>query len=442
MAGAMFVWLAPLMVRLTQPDSPIPMTTEDTSWLSAIIEISEGLATIPAGLLADRWGRKPVMLSAGPLVLLSWAIVLTTRSVPALHLVRLIQGLALAVVIAIVPIYLAEIAEPKLRGQICGNFQVFWYIGLLYSYATGPYLDYNTYVWLACCPPALFLACFLFVPESPYYLLMVREEEKAFETLSWLRAGRDIQKEFTEMKASVAEEMSNKGSWKDLIATKKDRRAFIIVQIVSTIKFMSGMSSIVLYATQTFAASSKITLTSDQMTIILAIILIITTLGANFLSDSIGRRPLLIISTIGATIFHSIVAVYYFLDEKTNIDVSSYMWIAYTSLLGFCIITNVGLGPLSMTIQAEYFPSHTRGIGGGITGLVASVVIFVSIKQYQFMVDNFGVYMNYVTFAVISLVGTVVFMIIIRETAGKSLGQIQKTFTSDVGEEINVNTIS
>lgn len=55
MAGAMFVWLAPLMVRLTQPDSPIPMTTEDTSWLSAIIEISEGLATIPAGLLADRY---------------------------------------------------------------------------------------------------------------------------------------------------------------------------------------------------------------------------------------------------------------------------------------------------------------------------------------------------------------------------------------------------
>ncbi|KAK9500632.1 hypothetical protein O3M35_001862 [Rhynocoris fuscipes] len=441
MSGAMFVWMAPLMVRFTSEDSPIPMTTTDTSWLSAVIEISEGLATIPAGLLADRWGRKPVLLASGPLLLISWIIVMFTRSVIALYFVRLIQGLIMAIAFVVAPVYLAEIAEPKLRGQFCGNFQVFWYIGLLWAYITGPYLEYQTYIYVCCIPAILFLISYSMIPESPYYLLMIKKEDKARKALSWLRAGEDIDKEFAEIKESVDEDMKNKGRWKDLFATKKDRRAFIIVQIVCVIKFLSGMSSIVLYATQTFASSSQLSITSDEMTIILAVILIVTTLGALFLADHVGRRPLLIISTVGATVFHIIVAIYFYLDKKTEIDVSSYMWIAYTSLLGFCIITNVGLGPLSMTIQAEYFPSNTRAKGGGLTGVICSIFIFLAVRQYQAVDDYCGVYMNYVIFAVISLVGAIVCTAVISETAGQSLGQIQKSFTAATikAEENNIN---
>ncbi|KAK9500630.1 hypothetical protein O3M35_001862 [Rhynocoris fuscipes] len=375
------------------------------------------------------------MLASGPITLLSWMIALTTRSVTALYIVRLIQGIALAVPFTVTPIYLVEIAEPKLRGQICSYFQVFWYIGTLFSYSTGPYLSYQTYLWVSCSQSILFIICYSFVPESPYYLLMINNDQKAYKALSWLRCDDNVEKEFYEIKQSVNEDMKNRGSWKDLFATRKDRIAFIIVQIVCLVRYMNGLSAIVIYATQTFSQSSGTNLTSDEMSIVIAIVLIITTFCSSFIADCIGRRPLLIFSTIGATIFTAIVSIYYYIDGQTAIDVSSYMWIAYVSLMTFMVINNIGLGPLMFSIQAEYFPSHTRAKGGGITGITAALASFLSIKQYQAVEDYFGVYMNYAIFAAISLAGAIIFSIALRETAGKSLGQIQKSFKENVDED-------
>uniref|UniRef100_T1HPR3 MFS domain-containing protein n=1 Tax=Rhodnius prolixus TaxID=13249 RepID=T1HPR3_RHOPR len=379
-----------------------------------------------------RYGRKTVMLASGPLSLLSWMIAITTRSLISLYIIRIIQGLTVGITFTVVPIYLAEITEPKLRGQLGTYFQIFWYVGLVHSYATGPYFDYQTYLYLACIQPVLFFVCFICIPETPYYLLMAKKEEEAFKALSWLRANKDVAIEFAEIKESVEEEMKNNGSWKDLVATKKDRMALLIVQVACVVKYMSGMAALVLYATQTFSESSRLNLTSDQMTLMIPLILIVTTWLTSLMADTVGRRPLMIVSSIGSVVCHTIVAVYYYLDKETDIDVSSYMWITYASLISFCVITNVGVGPLLMTIQAEYFPSHTRAKGGIITGIVGGLASFVNIRQYQFVEDYFGLYMNYVIFALICLAGTILFSAILHETAGKSLGEIQRNLSDTI----------
>ncbi|XP_073976932.1 facilitated trehalose transporter Tret1-like isoform X4 [Rhodnius prolixus] len=383
---------------------------------------------------ASRCGRKLVMLACGPIILSSWILALTTKSISALYAVRIIQGIAMAIPYAVTPMYIAEIAEPCLRGQLGSYFQVFFYIGVLYSYATGPYFEYQIYLYLECLPVILFIIVYSFMPESPYYLLMKEKEEEAYKALSWLRADEDVLQEFNDIKENVAEDMRNRGTWKALIATKKDRMALFIVEIVCLVRYTNGISTISLYITQTLTQGGAWVLNSDQMAIVLTTILIIVTTGASFAADTVGRRPLLLISTIGATLFHSVVAVYYYLHERTNVDVSAYMWISFIALLGFCVVANIGLGPLMSIMQAEYFPSHTRAKGAGITGVVTGVSCFVSIKTYQVVDDYFGIYMNYVIFALISLTGAIFFWAVVHETAGKSLGQVQKTLLSTSSE--------
>ncbi|KAF6202407.1 hypothetical protein GE061_004806 [Apolygus lucorum] len=430
-----FAWMEPLMSRFIGPDSEIPnLTTDDTSWLVASIEIGEVVATIPAGLLADRFGRKPLILSTGPMSLVGWILILTTRNLVVLYVVRVIQGLVLAISFTVVPMYIAEIADPRIRGELSGHFKTLWYLGILYVYIIGPLFSYQTYIYLCTGLPIVFIVLYSFMPESPYYFCMRCKHDKAETALKWLRATEDVDKEFKSISSSVEGEMKNKGSWRDLIATKADRKAFFIVQLVCCIKYLNGMPAVVAYATETFKTGSAEN--AHTLTIALGVVLCLSCFGSAFISDSVGRRPLLLISIAGSIFFNVLIATYYFLVEKTSIDVSDYYWIMFISLGGFCFSANVGLGPLLQTMQAEYFPSNTRGLGGGITEMTASVTTFINLKAYQMLTDYFGIYMNYVTFSFFGIVGFILLYLTCPETAGRSLGEIQTDLAKDANEVI------
>ncbi|XP_073976946.1 facilitated trehalose transporter Tret1-like [Rhodnius prolixus] len=424
--GAAFVWMTPLMLTLTGPESPVPMTSSDSSWLASIIELGAMFATIPTGLLADRFGRKSVLLFAGPLVLTSWILTLATRSIEVLYIVRICQGFSLCTAYVLVPIYIAEISEPRIRGLLSGQFQTFFYLGTLYAYSTGPYLNYNTYILSLAVVPVLFMVTFAMMPESPYYLLMSGQTERARHSLCWLRCSCDVDKEFNMIKANVQEDMSMKADWRDLIATKTDRKALLIVLLVSAIKYMSGKAAISMYITQTLAEDAEGMLAYNTITIIQAVMLTITSFVAAFLSDVIGRKPLLIGSSFAAGIFNAIIALYFYLENQTTVDVSSYSWVLTGSLICFCIVGDLGLGTLAHTIQAEYFASRTRSIGGAFTQLVSSMLGFISIKMYQVVEDDVGVYFNYFIFSCILIAGSIFFSFVFLETSGRDLTQIQR----------------
>ncbi|XP_014277108.1 facilitated trehalose transporter Tret1 [Halyomorpha halys] len=427
MMATSFNWMEPLMHYFISPDSEIPMSSTDTSWLLSFVELGEVLVTVPAGMLADRFGRKTLLLTTGPLCLLSWLLVLTTRNIIVLYVVRWIQGAGVGIVYTIAPMYIAEISEPRIRGELSGHFQTLWYVGILYSFIAGHYLSYQNYAYACAAIPILFTACFYLMPESPYYDLMVERPKEAKTSLTWLRATKHVDEEFQSIQKSVEEDMKSKGGWRDLFATKKDTKSFFIVQIICFIKYLNGITAILAYATQTFSEASNGFLEDHELTIGLGVLLIVTTFGAAFISDSVGRRPLIIYSTLASVVCNIISGTYYFLNQQ-GYDVSAYSWVPFVSVTAFCTISNIGLGPLMQTIQAEYFPSHTRGIGSGITEISASVSAFINLKQYQPVVDIAGVYMNFWIFALCGFLGTVFMYYVLPETAGKSLGQIQQDF--------------
>ena len=74
-------------------------------------------------------------------------------------------------------------------------------MGLLFSYALGPYVSY-TVLWIACASlPVAFFVSFIFMPESPYFLLRKGCREDAIKSLARLRGKSEagVQKEADEM---------------------------------------------------------------------------------------------------------------------------------------------------------------------------------------------------------------------------------------------------
>ncbi|KAK9496813.1 hypothetical protein O3M35_012966 [Rhynocoris fuscipes] len=340
-----------------------------------------------------RFGRKTLCLLTAPLGALSWLLVIFTRNLAAMFVARIIQGINLGVIFTAVPTYIAEISSPNVRGAFGGHTVVFIYIGFLYSYCTSYNVSYELYIYLQSILPVLFFVTFIFMPESPYYYYMKKKNDKADKALKWLRGNGDVTEEALEIQKAVEEDMKRKGSkWKDLVATESDRRILFIVQMVNVAAYMTGVQSLSMFATETFANVPLIWISAKDVTIAMGLILCISAFLASFVADTVGRRKLLIVSSAGITVSNLVISVYYFLSEKTSVNVSDLSWIMYLGLVGLCVFTNIGVGELVHTIQAEFFPSHTRS-------------------------------------AVISLITLALIIIYVTESAGKTMAELNKELT-------------
>ncbi|CAH1397356.1 unnamed protein product [Nezara viridula] len=364
-------------------------------------------------------------MSVGPLCLAGWILVLFSKSLYSLILVRILHGLALGVVYTVTPIYTAEIAESRIRGRLVGMYQVIGSLGTIYSFSLGPYLEYDTFVF-ACLPlPIIFTIIWMFVPETPYYLLMTERVDKARKVLMYFRDG-DVEEELEDMQKAVMEEMPKKKSWEILFSDKKEKKAFVIVQIVTITKFLTGIASIKSYTLEMFSRSGSC-LPPEVMSILLASLLTVISFIAAFLSDWVGRKPLLLLSCFGCFVAHFLSGGYYYIHEKTAIDASNYIYILYIGLAMYCIFIEIGLGPLLQILQSEMFGTTTRGIAAGITEGLASLISLVTIKFYAPVNERYGAHVNFFFYSLVGLIGGVLLSFLMYETARKTIGQMETT---------------
>lgn len=292
-------------------------------------------------------------------------------------------------------------------------------------------MSYQAFAYANLAVAVFFVLTFVWMPESPYFLLMKDREAEAAKALAWLY-GEDsvagIQEELKVVRDSVEEDMQSQGGWWDLFKTPSERRALLIVQAALIAKYMSGYLGIVSYATKTFTAKGDSMLTGDEWAILMGFILFLPMFVGAALVEWCGRRPLLMISTIGCTICDLCAVVYYYLELETDIYISKYSWIAFVCIAGYCILFSIGLGPLVCVLKAEFFPANTRGKASAFSNLTETVACFVCIKMYQVLSDGIGMYMNFLMFAFFCLVGSILIYIYVPETTGMSFSEIQKQF--------------
>lgn len=416
-AGCSYGWVTPLLASFHDPHGALPMSHQQSSWVVALIEFGNLFTSIPAGLLVDRWGRKSLLISTAPLFIISWLLVIFTRSVLVLYLVRTIQGLAMGVIFTVLPIYLAEISSPHIRGALTTFFEGMWYLGFLFQYVSGPYMSYSSYNLLTLSVPVVFLLTFIWIPESPHFFLLNDQEDNAVSSLSWLRATDDVHDELHSIKESLEEEYT-------VGRTSADLKALLIVEIVILTKFMSGISAVLAYASDMFASSGDSYMSADHYTIIMGLVFLLTTVLAGSLVDKVGRRPLLLFSCVGCGLTELFAGLFCLLETRS--PGPGYSWLFLASVMGYCVIFSLGLGPVANTYKGEIFPSASKGWGSGLTTMTDTISCFLCLKMYQVVADSFGVFLNFWIFSAFSFFGAIVIYYIVPETKGKTFSEIQK----------------
>nr|XP_020450679.1 solute carrier family 2, facilitated glucose transporter member 8 isoform X1 [Monopterus albus] len=447
--GFVLGYSSPAIPELARNADPrLRLDKDQASWFGSIVTVGAAAGGLLGGWMVEKIGRKlSLMLCSLPFVV-GFIIIIAAQNVWMLYVGRAITGLASGVTSLVVPLYISEMAHERIRGMLGSCVQLMVVLGIMGVYLAGLFLDWR---WLAICssiPPTLLVACMCFMPETPRFLLLQGKRQEAKEALRFLRGeGAPVEWECSRIEDAYAEQSSS-FQMSDL----KDPGVYkplVIGIMLMVFQQMSGINAIMFYAETIFeqAHFKK----SDLASVIVGLIQVVFTAVAALIMDKAGRKVLLTISGAAMAMSATAFGVYFHLTPKppstTSLSLlmqnvqsqagegasADLAWLALTSMAIFISGFALGWGPIPWLVMSEIFPVKVRGFGTALCVLTNWSMAFVITKTFQNMMDALTSAGTFWLFASMCTLSVIFTLVLIPETKGKTLEQIEATFRGTSG---------
>ncbi|XP_017475702.1 PREDICTED: facilitated trehalose transporter Tret1 isoform X2 [Rhagoletis zephyria] len=297
--------------------SDIVLNRDEISWFSSINLICVPLGCLFSGLLTQPIGKRRAMQLVNLPILASWLLFHFSTRTEHLYAALCLSGLGGGLMEAPVLTYVAEITEPKYRGILSALGSTCVITGVFIQFILGSLLDWRTIAALSSAFPIICIIALCFVPESPTWLIREHRFREAVKSLQWLRGWVPeymIEAEFNRLyeelitQPALEEAVENHGDKPSKCASRFRmfrKRSFLAPFLLVTFTFFtghfSGKTSLQTYAVQIFH-TLKAPINKYHATILLGVAEMIATIMCVFLIHFTGKRPLVMISTLGVGI--------------------------------------------------------------------------------------------------------------------------------------------
>ena len=375
-----------------------------------------------AGKLADSLGRRKVLIIAA--IIFAVGSIATAMAPNDLLLIlgRIIVGLAIGAASFTAPMYISEVSPARIRGELVSLNQLAVTVGIVISYIAGYFLskvgDWRTMLALAAIPSAVLGIGMFFMPQSPRWLLTHAQVDKAQAVLKRIRRTNNVDDEIKGIEDSVGKQS---GGFKELLQPFI-RPALIVGIGLAVFQQVTGINTVIYYAPTIFQfAGFKSASSAILATLGVGIVNVFMTVVAMQLLDKIGRRPLLLIGLSGMAGSLGILGFAFHLPNMP----SAMGWIAAVSLMLYVGAFAIGMGPVFWLIIAEIYPLKVRGIAMSVATVFnwgANLVVGITFLSLIRILGRPGTFWLY---AVLSVVTWVFVLILVPETKGKTLEQIE-----------------
>ncbi|QIB76040.1 sugar porter family MFS transporter [Halogeometricum borinquense] len=380
------------------------------------------------GKLADRLGRRRLILISAIVFFIGSLTMAVAPNVPVLVAGRLIDGVAIGFASIVGPLYISEIAPPKIRGALTSLNQLMVTVGILSSYFVNFALA-DSESWRAMLGagmvPAVILAIgILKMPESPRWLFEHGKEAEARAILQQTRSG-DVEKELEEIRGTVSKQ-SNTGL-RDLLEPWL-RPALVVGLGLAVFQQVTGINAVIYYAPTILESTEFGNATSILATVGIGLINVVMTIVAIALIDRVGRRALLLTGVGGMVVTLGILgAVFYLPGFSGGLGI-----IATVSLMLFVAFFAIGLGPVFWLLISEIYPLAVRGSAMGIVTVANWGANLLVSLMFPVMTANLGTPSTFWIFGVCSLVALVFTYALVPETKGRSLEAIENDLRKNI----------
>ncbi len=391
-----------------------------------------------SGLLASRLGRKRSLLLAAFLFFISALgsgypeFLFFGKGEPTVGLLlmfnfyRIIGGIGVGLASALSPMYIGEIAPAKIRGQLVSLNQFAIIFGMLVVYfvnwgiANGQSLEWiNEIGWRKMflsetIPAALFGLLLLLVPETPRYLALKNQDEKALRILTKINGINEAKTILVDIKNSLQHKSAKLLSF--------GKTVIFIGILLSVFQQFVGINVALYYAPRIFESMGAAKDASMLQTVIMGLINVIFTVVAIFTVDKWGRKPLLIVGSAGMALgMFSIAALSYF--EIIGISTLVFIIIYTASFM-------MSWGPITWVLISEIFPNRIRGKAVAIAVAAQWASNYFISSTYPAMMEFSGV-VTYGFYGVMSVLSLFFVWKFVPETKGKTLEEMEILWKKD-----------
>lgn len=398
-----------------------------------------------AGWLADKFGRKPVLIvSAICFIISAWGSGIAETS-PEFIVYRVIGGAAVGAASVMAPAYISEIAKASFRGRMATVQQVAIIAGLTAAFLSNYFLakvsgsalkelwlGYATWrwmFWIELVPAGVFLFALLMIPESPRYLVANEKKAEALKVLKKIY-GDEAQEKVDEIAGSLAAD-HHRPKLSDVIdKTTGKIRSIVWVGIgLASFQQLVGINVIfyygaVLWQSVGFSESDALLINVVSGSVSIAAVAV-----ALFLIDKIGRKPLLWVGSIGMGVTLALAAFAFStatLDASGNPSLSSGMGtLAFLAANVYVICFNFSWGPCMWVMLGEMFPNQIRGSGLAIAGLAQWIANFLITMTFPIMLTSIGLSGAYGIYAVFAGLSAWFISKFVHETKGLELEEME-----------------
>lgn len=241
-AGTALGWTSPVLSQLTpvvengttssNSTDGFTITAEEGSWVGSFLAIGAFLGALPAGVLAEKIGRKYTTMSLALPYLLSWALIIFANGAGMLYAGRFLIGISTGASCVVAPMYISEFAEISIRGALGAFFQLFLTVGILFVYAIGPYVSWVLLSVMCAVFPALLIVAMFIVPESPTYLVKTGRRSEAAVALKWFWGPNCNTQNAVEAIQSDLDAVKGEAKVSDLFTKAVNRNALFIALLL------------------------------------------------------------------------------------------------------------------------------------------------------------------------------------------------------------------
>lgn len=410
------------------------MDMEMGSWISSIHSAATPIGCFLSGSFNDRFGRRMSLLVSIVPLIISWVIMALSHTHIWMLVARICGGFAVGFLSAPAQIYIAEIAEPHLRGILIGSPFVAYSLGILFVFILGFNFSWRFVAWAGILLPCISWLLLLPANESPVWLVRNGRKEEAFKSMRWLRDNDRIARdEVNELVERYEEERGvddkDQSLWQ-LLKHMDVIKPLVIINIFNIFQILSGTLTIVFYAVpiiKEFTSESS-HVDAGTAALLSAVVRFLITLAYSVILMYVRRRTMVnwagTAAAIGAFFLGILVVFKEEVPPEAVFPLACLLLVVYlcgsTCLFIMC---GVSIG--------EMLPSKVRGKVSGYIFAILNIVLFTLVKIFPTVVSLIGISGLFFSFSLGSFLATLTMYLMMPETKGRKLTEIEDYFKGD-----------
>jgi len=376
------------------------------------------------GKPADKYGRRYMLKYMALFFLISMLLTGLAVNLSMFIIGRFIGGLAVGGASVVTPMYISEVAPPKLRGRLVATAQFAIVLGILVSFFSNFIIDSlggdeNKWRWMflfGVIPSVVFFVLLFFIRRSPRWLVKTGRIGEAREALLRVNRQSDPDQLIKEIQDSIDHDVACNFS----VLFHKPYLKLVLIGIgVGMFNQLSGINIVNYYSTDIFREAGFSGESAFYQTVLIGITNLIFTMVGMSLIDKFGRKFLLYAGGIGMPVFLGLFSWAY-LSGNTN------GYILLASMLGFIAFFAASQGTVIWVILSEMFPTNIRARGSAIGSF--SHWFFNALNSWVFpvVVASIGTGYAFLFFCIATILSLAFYRFALIETRGKSLEEIER----------------